>query len=55
MPTLAPNMILKNANGDDLRRVAIQQGMITLQRAGIHKVLQGITSVDEVLRITNSV
>jgi type IV pilus assembly protein PilB len=49
------DMILKNANGDELRRVAVAQGMITLQRAGIHKVLQGITSVDEVLRITNSV
>lgn len=49
------DMILKNANGDELRRVAVQQGMITLQRAGVHKVLQGITSMDEVLRITNSV
>lgn len=48
-------MIMKNANGDDLRRVAVKQGMLTLQRAGMHKVLAGITSVDEILRITSSV
>jgi len=49
------DMVMKNANGDDLRREAIKQGMLTLQRAGIHKVLAGITSLDEILRITSSV
>lgn len=49
------NMILKNANADEIREVAVQQGMITLQRAGLNKVFEGLTSVDEVLRITSSV
>lgn len=48
-------MILKNANDAELREVAIDQGMITLQRAGLNKVFDGLTSVDEVLRITSSV
>ncbi len=48
------DMILKGANGDDLRRTAVQQGMITLQRAGLNKVFDGLTTIDEVLRITSS-
>ncbi|MCC5846501.1 MAG: Flp pilus assembly complex ATPase component TadA [Verrucomicrobia bacterium] len=47
-------MIMKGANGDDLRRTAVQQGMITLQRAGLNKVFDGLTTIDEVLRITSS-
>lgn len=49
------NMILKDANADELREMAVQKGMITLQRAGLNKVFEGLTSVDEVLRITSSV
>ncbi|MGA0333514.1 MAG: GspE/PulE family protein [Kiritimatiellia bacterium] len=49
------NMILKDANADELREVAVGQGMITLQRAGLNKVFEGLTSIDEVLRITSSV
>ncbi|WFB36375.1 ATPase, T2SS/T4P/T4SS family [Kiritimatiellota bacterium B12222] len=48
-------MILQDANADDLREVAVNNGMITLQRAGLNKVFEGLTSVDEVLRITSSV
>jgi len=49
------NKILSNANADELRQCAIEQGMITLQRAGLNKVFEGLTTVDEVLRITTSV
>lgn len=49
------NMILKDANADELRVVAVSNGMITLQRAGLNKVFEGLTSVEEVLRITSSV
>lgn len=48
------NSILENANTDVLRNVAIKQGMITLQQAGLNKVFEGLTSIDEVLRITSS-
>jgi type IV pilus assembly protein PilB len=48
-------MILKEANSKELMDAAIGQGMITLQRAGVNKVFEGLTSLDEVLRITSSV
>ena len=37
---------------DQLRRIAIQEGMVTLRDAGIEKVRQGVTSVDEILKKT---
>jgi type IV pilus assembly protein PilB len=46
------DMIIKNANTADLRRVAQSQGMKTLRQAGLLKVLEGTTTLDEVLRIT---
>jgi len=48
-------MILKEANSRELQEAAIGQGMITLQHAGMNKVFEGLTSMDEVLRITSSV
>lgn len=47
--------IMNNSTIDDLRRTAIKQGMITLQRAALNKAFEGLTSLDEVLRITSSV
>jgi len=37
---------------EQLRKVAIQAGMVPLRQAAIKKAIQGITSVDEVLRRT---
>lgn len=37
---------------DQLRKVAIQEGMVPLRRAAIHKAIAGVTSLDEVLRRT---
>ncbi len=37
---------------DQLRKIAIQEGMTPLRRAGIKKIIQGVTSVEEVLRRT---
>ena len=48
-------MILKEANSAELMEAAVSQGMITLQRAGLNKVFEGLTSCEEVLRITSSV
>jgi type IV pilus assembly protein PilB len=45
-------MILKGAVTADLRRVAQMQGMKTLRQAGLLKVLEGTTTVEEVLRVT---
>jgi len=37
---------------DQLRKIAIQNGMTTLREAGLQKVREGITSIEEVLRRT---
>ncbi len=37
---------------DQLRKVAIQEGMIPLRMAGLQKVREGVTSIEEVLRRT---
>jgi type IV pilus assembly protein PilB len=44
-----------NANlpEDQLRKMAIQEGMITLREAGLDKVRQSVTSIEEVLKRTN--
>lgn len=44
--------ILSGATTEDLRRLAIKEGMITLRKSGLEKIKQGITTVEEVLRET---
>ncbi|PYO01033.1 MAG: type IV-A pilus assembly ATPase PilB [Candidatus Rokuibacteriota bacterium] len=46
------DMILKSASTSELRQVAQAQGMKTLRQAGLLKVLEGVTTLDEVLRVT---
>jgi len=46
------DMILKGAPTSELRRVAQSQGMKTLRQAGLMKVLEGVMTVEEVLRVT---
>ncbi len=45
--------ILEGASELVLRKTAIEEGMITMRRSGLIKMLQGQTSVQEVLRTTN--
>jgi general secretion pathway protein E len=45
-------LILKNADARTTKRAAIEQGMDTLREDGARKVLQGLTSVEEVLVAT---
>jgi general secretion pathway protein E len=45
-------LIMGDADSNVIRRKAIEQGMITLFRDGIDKIIKGITTVDEVLRVT---
>ena len=46
-------MILKNASALDLEREAERNGVPTLRRAGLVKVKSGVTSIEEVLGVTN--
>ena len=45
-------LVYDNANEDDIRQAALDNGMITLREAGLARVLDGTTSVEEVLRST---
>lgn len=45
-------MIVANATSEDLQKQAIGQGMISMQLDGLIKALLGLTSIDEILRVT---
>jgi len=45
------SLIAKDAGLEKLRKQAIESGMITLRDDGIDKVKQGITTIEEVLRV----
>ena len=45
-------LILVGASALELRRKAIDDGMITLRRSGLLKVMDGVTTIEEVARET---
>ena len=45
-------MILNGATSDEIREAAREEGMRTLREDGIIKIKKGITTVEEVLRVT---
>jgi type II secretory ATPase GspE/PulE/Tfp pilus assembly ATPase PilB-like protein len=45
-------MIVQRVNAGQIRKEALQQGMITLRQDGWRKVLNGSTTLDEVARVT---
>jgi type IV pilus assembly protein PilB len=45
-------LILVGASGLELRRKAIEEGMLTLRHSGLEKIRQGMTTVEEVVRET---
>jgi len=47
-------LILKKASTDTIREEAIKQGMKTLRLAGWERVIEGVTTPDEVIRITQT-
>jgi type II secretory ATPase GspE/PulE/Tfp pilus assembly ATPase PilB-like protein len=44
-------MIKKQANTEEIFKIAKQQGMSTLKQDGIMKVFKGITDISEVRRV----
>jgi type IV pilus assembly protein PilB len=45
-------LVLKDASTAEIRQMAQSQGMKTLRQAGLQKVLEGVTTTQEVLRVT---
>jgi type IV pilus assembly protein PilB len=46
-------LILKGAPVLEIKRLAISQGMQTLRRNGLNKIKEGLTTIDEVVRVTS--
>jgi general secretion pathway protein E len=46
------NLIMRSADSSEIRRAAAAKGMTTLREDGADKIMQGITTIDEVLRVT---
>ncbi len=45
-------LILIGASALELRKKAIEHGMLTLRRSGLRKIMEGITTIEEVVRET---
>jgi type IV pilus assembly protein PilB len=45
--------ILETAEASTLREVAVRNGMKTLRETGLDKVREGITTIDEIMRVTS--
>ena len=44
-------LTVERKSADELSRVAQAEGMVTLREDGINKVLQGVTSMEEIARV----
>ncbi len=47
--------ILRHAEAHEIHRVAVAEGMVTMYENGIRAALSGVTSIEEVLRVTRDV
>ena len=53
--TLSPklrDLVLERSSANEIKRVAISEGMLTLRRDALEKLKRGITTVEEVLKET---
>jgi general secretion pathway protein E len=48
------SLILKQADSSTIKKMAVKQGMITLRKDALSKVIDGITSIEEMLRAINT-
>ena len=46
------DMIARNPNVTEFRRLCRERGMVTLREDGLKKVSDGLTTIEEVLRVT---
>ena len=54
MSTRLQELIQRRAPASELRDLAIREGMIPLRKDGWNRIAQGVTSIEEVLRVTAS-
>ncbi|MBL4683010.1 MAG: type IV-A pilus assembly ATPase PilB [Nannocystaceae bacterium] len=48
------DLVLQGATTAEIKSEAIRMGMATLRRSGLNKIAEGVTTVDEILRVTAS-
>ena len=46
------SLVMKHGTATDLRNEAIREGMLTMYEDGLRKAVRGITTFEEVLRVT---
>jgi general secretion pathway protein E len=46
------SLILKTSDANAIKNLAVEHGMLTLRKDGARKVLEGITTIEEVFRVT---
>ena len=46
------NLVLKTSDANTIKQKAVEQGMVTLRRNGAQKVMDGVTTIEEVFRVT---
>ena len=44
-------LIIEGGTADDIHKLAVEQGMVTLRQSGVRKALEGETTLEEVLRV----
>ena len=54
MHELLRELVLKGASAMELKREAVKLGMSTLRMSALQKVRQGLTTVDETIRVTDN-
>ena len=51
--TIIKELVIKNATADEIQEQAKKDGMLTMLEDGIFQCVQGMTSIEEVLRVAN--
>jgi type II secretory ATPase GspE/PulE/Tfp pilus assembly ATPase PilB-like protein len=46
-------LIKRRASADDIRKEGVKQGMVTMLEDGFRKVVEGVTSIEEILRVVH--
>lgn len=49
------HIMLETEDSTRIKAVALKNGMVTLRMDGVEKVLKGMTTIEEVLRVTGRV
>jgi general secretion pathway protein E len=47
------NLILKTSDSNTIKKKAVEKGMVTLSRDGAQKVVEGVTTIEEIFRVAH--